>query len=437
MKKKSKPGLFDSKRAVLIAAVLLAVLSWITVAGFINPVDERIIPNVKIDYSKRDSDYLNKNLQIVSDQKNYSFADVKVSGDSSLISGFSNTDVVVYPDYSAVNGPGEHVIPLKAEKITPGNYNIVEWSLKNSEHSLRSNPTTTITITFEEVDSKTLPVTVRADKITAAEGFFRDPPVPSQKEITITGPKSEVSRVTQVVANITQEQERNETVIFSGVPLELYDHNNNLIDSNSIQLSPVNNVEVDIPILEIQPLNLRVDLTGVPQGFDTEWLQGLLHLSTDSISVVGTTAAFDNMPNEHVVKVIDISQLGIGWESESVPLNLPDGIQNMGGLRQVNVSFDSSGLVEKTFVVTNQTVINSPRNVEITPVSSYVNVTLVGPEDQIEALLPENIMVEIDAFQITAARGGQQTIPGRVVIPTANRVFATGSYPIVCDVVVA
>ncbi|MDL2252845.1 hypothetical protein LJC49_02065 [Ruminococcaceae bacterium OttesenSCG-928-I18] len=437
MKKDTKRRrLFDDKRVVLLVAFLLAVLSWIVVAGFINPGQTVTIPNVSIDFQKRAEDYQNRDLQIVSDLRNMSYADVMVSGDGSLISGFSNTDVTVYPDYSAVTGPGTHVIPLKAEKVTSGNYSIIDWTLKNNEHSFRKSPTTTITLTFEEVENKPFSVNVLAEHVTAASGFFRDEPNLSVENVTLTGPASEVARVAQVAAVITEEEELIDTKTYN-VPLVLLDANGEEIVSEQLTLSPVDTVEVTIPILEIMTLDLDVGLAGVPTGFDTEWVHSLLSLSTESIQVVGSSQALASMSNPYLITELDLADLGVGWESDPVVVELPEGVRSRDPLQQVVVRFDSSGLVEKTFEVSNLRTVNVPASVELYPISESMTVTLVGPEDQLEDLLPENIVVEIDAFDLTTSRSGQQTIPARVLVPSKNRVFASGHYSVVCNIEVS
>ncbi len=435
-KKKDRRNLLADKRVAGLLAILLGVLCWVIVAGFLNNNQEKTLFNVPIDYAKRAEDYERHDLQIVTDMQNLTFAEVKVNGDASLISGFSNTDVTVYPDYSNVNGPGTFVVPLKAEKVTAGSYNIVEYSLANSEHSLRKQPTTTVTLAFEEVQTKTFPVQVQADNVTAASGYFRDTPVPSQTEVTVTGPSSEVAKVNAVVANVAQDEERSESIIYT-VPLEMVDKEGNVIESDLLTINPVQTVEVEIPILEMRTLDLTVELIGAQQGLDTEWLLDRLVLSSKSIQVVGSAENLAALQNPYPVAQIDVSELDIGWESEEISIVLPEGLRSQDSAKEVTVSFDSTGLVKKSFEVTNISVRNTPRGAKITPQPTSVTVNLIGPSEQIDTLLPGNISILVDAFGISAAKSGQQTLPGRVAIPSADKVFATGSYPIICNIEVS
>ncbi len=432
-----KKTIFDNKRIVLLFAFVLAILSWIVVAGFINPGQTRVISNIKIDYTKKEADYQNKNLQIVSDLSDLAYADLQISGDGSLLSSITNADVIVYPDFSAVNGAGEHVVPLKAEKIKQGNYSMMDISLKNSEHSLKNNASSTITLTFEEVETKTLPITVKADGITASEGYFKDTATTTPAEVTISGPKSEVSAVAKVVAIIPEEQERNEPIIFTGIELELLNENDLKVDGENIVISPTDTVEVNIPILEVRSVDLTIDFTGVPQYFDLDWLKTRMHLSTDNVQIIGTSEAFENLSDPYPVYTVELSQLEPGWVSDPFKIELPEGLEVLEQNKQLVITYDSTGLVEKSFGVSNIRLTNVPRNATITPIITTVrNVVLIGPEDQINTLLSENIEIEVDAFDVIASKDGQQTIPARVLIPGANRVFAMGHYPVVCNVVI-
>lgn len=376
MNKKNKRRLLDDRRIVLVLAFTLAIVSWIIVAGFINPGKTVTIPNVRIDYNKKADELTKRDLQIVTDLSRVSFADVMVSGDGSTISRFTNTDVMVYADFSSVNGPGTHMVPLKAEKVTSGNYSIVDWTLRNSEHSFRNSPINTVELTFEKIERKSFPITVHADDITAAPGFFRDNPELSQAEIVVSGPTSEISRVAQVAAVITEDEERSESKIFT-VPLVLLDAQGNEIESEHLTIAPVDAVEVTIPILEIREIKLEAGFIGMPANLDTDWFLSRISLTTNEIKVLGTAQAFQNLSNPFTIGQIDITELGLNWQSEPLTIELPEGLRTQDPMRQVVVNFDSEGLVERTFEVTNMTSVNVPSNVGLNPLNEKLSATSI------------------------------------------------------------
>ncbi len=433
-KEKNRKRLLDDRRVVLLLAFVLAFLSWVVVAGFIKPGDTRTISSVTIDYQRNaENTYKRYDLQIVTNLNTVAYADVKVQGDAALISRFNNTDVAVYPNYSAVTGPGTYEIPLRAEKTTSGGYNIVDLTLKNSQHSFRSNPATTVTLTFEEVQEKAFRVVVQAENVTASPGYFKDEPVISQPEVTVTGPASEVAKVASVAAVVADDEERTETKIYT-VPLTLLDASGNPVDSNQLTVEPTDTVEVTIPILETRDIGLDVGLIGVPQGFDLAWFKTLLSLSTESIEVIGSSQSFSNLSDPFNIAEIDLSEIKPGWESDPITVELPEGLRTQTPAQQVVVRFSAAGLAEKTFRVSDLRVVNAPANVEIQPLVNSLTVTLVGPQEQLDELLPENIMVEVDAFDLLSAKSGQQTLPARVLVPSKNQVYASGQYSVVCDI---
>lgn len=434
MKKKNKNSFMSDRRVIFAASVLIAFFTWVVVAGFISPGETKVITNVLINYKLHADDYRNRGLQIVGDIKDV-MADVEVRGNGSEIGGFNNSDVAVYLDFSGVTGPGVQEVPLRGMRVAPGEYSIIGVSLRNSQHSMARNPKSTVTLTFEEVSTAHIPVQVRAEGITADAGFFRDTPMLSNSEVVLTGPKSEVSRVASAMVEIVGEEARTESKMYQGLQVHLMDANGNLLDPEQVShlsISP-ETIDVEIPILEQHDIEIGVDFTGVPQGLDMEWFNQRVHLSADTLMVVGSRASFQNLSVPLSIATFDISQLKIGWVSDPVTIQLPNGLRNQDQFKQVTASFDSSGLVERTFRVTNFRVENGPRNATITPVPESVTVSLIGPEEVIDTLLPENIVVQIDAFNVTA-RAGQQTIPARVIVPRATQVFAIGEYPIVCDV---
>ncbi len=433
MSKKINARWLRDKRVVLLLSLLLAFSSWVVVAGFINPGETLVLSNVVIDYENNAEDYQMYDLQLVSDMANLGYAEVSVSGDVSLLSGFSNNDVAVYADYSAVVGPGTYNIPLEAVKTSSGAYNIQAFSLQNSEHSLDASPVTTVSLSFETVENQSFPVLVQATGITAAQGFFKDTAFASQNEVRVTGPESEVAKVAQVVAVVEDEQERVESATYN-VPLILLDAEGNSVVSSQLVISPVSTVEVTVPILEIREIDLDVGLIGYPQNLDVEWLESLFSLSRQSIDVVGSSQSFSNLQNPFTVSEIDVSNLTLDWELGPIEIELPEGLSSQTPSQQVVVSFDEEGLVVREFRVTNLRVTNAPAGLEVSPIIEGVTVALMGPQEQIDTVLPENILLEIDAFDLTSASSGQQALPARVLVPSQDRVFATGQYSVVCDI---
>lgn len=432
---KKNTSIFDDKRVVLVASLVLAALLWILIAGFLDPGGNKTLERVPIDYDLNQADYINKNLQIV--DRDELTADVRLTGDSAVLGGLNSSSIRVAVDYSNVTGPGTFSCTLVVSRLTTASF-FSTVSINNDQHSLTSNPWDRVTVTFEEVERKSFPVSVQVDGVTAATGYYRDTPVAQPVEVRVSGPASEVARVAQVTATVEAEEELSELAHYAALPVTLLDAAGNVLDPAAMGLTlSSETVDVDIPVYEIRTINLGAEFIGFGRNFDTEWFYSRVKLSAGTLQVVGAASAFTHLDDPLIIATFDVSELSAGWVSDPVDIVLPEGLRNQDQLRQVTVSLDTAGLVEKTFEIpaSQIRVVNGPQGAAITPMAESVSVKLLGEAEQMDGLLAENITVQLDAGAI-AAKDDQQTIAGRVQVPGANRVLAVGSYPIVCDVTV-
>ncbi len=439
-KNKKKADTFASRRFILLLSLVAAFLVWVVVAGFIDRGRSIPITNVLIDYSYNEASYLAHDLMIVTPSKDI-YTDVRVTGDSAEIAplSFQKDAVTVYPDYSRVTQPGTYDLALYASKAAPGSWRVTSLSTKTDGHSLDENPYQMVTLTFEKVETKTLPVTVQAENVSAAPGFFTGTPLATPESVTLRGPKSKVDMVSRVVASLAQQEELTERKRYMGVPIILQDENGQPIsaEDNGIIISP-DVVEVDISVLVLRTMHLTVDFVGLPAYFDTAWFNRRVHLSSNQVEVVGPAAAFEAYGDTIVAETFDASSLSLNWESGEIAIPVPEdsGLRVNDEQRTVTAYFDTTGLVVKTFEVpvVAEDVVNTPANADIAPIQDTVTVKLLGPPEQIDALLPENITVEIDASGMSAARSGQQDLPARVRVPAVNRCIPLELYSILCNV---
>ncbi len=427
-------GLFADKRVVLIISLLISVMAWVVVAGFIQPGDYKVIPNIAINYTLNEEQYREKGLRIVSNLTDV-YVDVEVNGDGAIIGPLSNTSLSVYADYSEVDGPGPHEVPIRVEKIVQGDYTVGNASINSGAYSI-DNPKTRVTIVFEEVATEQFPISISTGGVTAAESFVMDEPVSNPESIYISGPKNQVEKVASVVARLDVTEELSESKTYTDVPLILRDSLGNELDAEALGLEITEQtVEVSVAIFEVHTLNLTADFINVPANVDVEWFYNRVNLSQDTLRVVGTSGAFENVSNPLVIGTFDITQLDIGWES-TAEIVLPDGLSSYDQLSQVDISFNTSGMTERIMEIPMQNVrvLNGPQDITVTPVQDTLSVKLVGETQQLAALVSGNVTVQIDASSVESAGSGQQTVPAVVTVPGSDQVFAVGSYPVVCSV---
>ena len=100
------------------------------------------------------------------------------------------------------------------------------------------------------------------------------------------------------------------------------------------------------------------------------------------------------------------------------------------------MSFDCSYLETKSLILPSSCVqvVNLPSTytLNVQP-GRLMNVTLCGPAGLLDTLVPEQVVIEIDADDFYVA-AGQQNIACRLYVPSYGKIFALGSYVIQCKI---
>lgn len=422
-------GLWESKRAMAVFSVFLAVVLWFIVVSLINPNTTDTIKYVTVDYSYNATAYTNYGLSIV--EKDEESRNVRVSGDGSELAGLTSNDVIVYPDYSPVTGPGTYTLRLSAKRA--------DTSLLGKNFEITGvSPNGYVTVTFDKVTSKKVAVTVNASDIQPAEGYYVDTPVAAPLEVTVRGPESEVARVDKVVANVSVTGERTESALTTA-DLEFVDKDGNVITGTYLT-ADAEQVEVTIPVLKVKEVPIVVKYTNVPSGYNVEE-QLKPSLSQRTIRLAGPADVIDALESIET-DYLDLSRMILG-EPVTLKLMIPEGtgLRNLESLLAVDVRFQTTGFTTRTITVTNIDTINVPVGTTVTPSVSWVNnVVLVGTEEELNELAATTVIAQVDASpsNITVGTRGQQNMPVNIIIPNTSSVLATnpegGGYTVLCDI---
>lgn len=413
--------LAGDKRVLALFSLLVAFFMWFVVISVVDPnqtVTVRYVP-VNLDYNS--AAYESYGLGIV--EKPNMTVNVRVTGDGSVVGGLEAGDLLVYPDYSSVTGVGTYTLRLivrRADTSIAAQQYEIEGIVSNNY----------ITLTFDEMATKTFPVTVNVIGVEPAEGYFVDTPVASPAEVTLRGPESQMSQVDKVVANVALSGQRTESALATA-QLEFWDKNGNVLTDTHIT-TDTEQVEVTIPVLKMKEVPITFEYTGVPQGYDTSVLGA--QLSQETILIAGPAERVDALESVSA-GFVDLTKFKLG-ETVTLSITLPEGIRNLDALQSVDVTFDTYGFATRTVTVSKITVVNAPSDTTVTVTTRRLSdVTLVGPEDELDALSEANVVAQVDASasNINVSKG-QQSMPVTIVVPGSSTVFATGSYEVLCDI---
>lgn len=413
--------LAGDKRVLALFSLLVAFFMWFVVISVVDPNQTVTVRYVPVNLEYNSAAYESYGLGIV--EKPNMTVNVRVTGDGSVVGGLEAGDLLVYPDYSSVTGVGTYTLRLivrRADTSIAAQQYEIEGIVSNNY----------ITLTFDEMATKTFPVTVNVIGVEPAEGYFVDTPVASPAEVTLRGPESQMSQVDKVVANVALSGQRTESALATA-QLEFWDTDGNVLTDTHIT-TDTEQVEVTIPVLKMKEVPITFEYTGVPQGYDTSVLGA--QLSQETILIAGPAERVDALESVSA-GFVDLTKFKLG-ETVTLSITLPEGIRNLDALQSVDVTFDTYGFATRTVTVSQITVVNAPSDTTVTVTTRRLSdVTLVGPEDELDALSEANVVAQVDASasNINVSKG-QQSMPVTIVVPGSSTVFATGSYEVLCDI---
>lgn len=418
MKKFKWEKLWGDRRFLLLLSLGIAVLLWLYVTMSVMPNTSTTLSGVPVDFDYDSAKYTTLGLDIVN-EPSYT-VDLSLSGDGSVLGAARASDFVVYPDYSSVKGAGSQTLNLNVKIINPDLENRVTATIERGRR--------TVDVVFDTILTKTLPVTVQTSGLHIAEGYSLNKVSSSPSEITITGPSTEVSQVTAVVAPLSMEGELSESQLVQ-VPLEMRDANGKTLDLPYTTMED-NIVDVTVSVYKQVELPLVVNFINVPSYFDVNTLQ--YSLSQETLLVSGPERVVNNL-TELSVGSFDLSTFSLDKDYQ-MNVELPDGIVSNENVSSVTLSFDTTGMSERSFNVSQISVINVPANYQVEVTTKRLNnVVLVGPEEDLEQLSAGSIEARINAEDLQVAVG-TQTVAVQIQVPSNPRVFAIGTYTVTCNI---
>lgn len=415
-------SLWDNRFFSMFLALLFGLATWIVVTVYIDPQGNVTRADVPINYSYSASTYINQGLDIV-EKPDISGVTVRVEGNMTTIGSITASDIMVYPSYASVNGPGKVTLRLQA-KIT--NTSDFSGNIKCTVES-----PTNIDVVFDEVSEKTVPVTVDTSGIAVAENYMLNRTAAVPAEVTLRGPTSELDRIAAVVAPVDDDTPLADTTTLPA-NLEMRDENGAVVTPLYTTMDN-DSANVTLTIYQVRELPLAVNFIGIPKGFDVDSLK--YSLSQQTLRVAGsarTISALDSL----AVTDFDLAQeFELGRDYQRL-IELPAGVVSLDGVSNVTLSFDTDHLTSTKLNVSNIRAINVPSNYELEILSSLVSgVELYGPAEDIENLSADSVVAQIDCQSLNLT-AGQQTIPVTIRIPASSRIFATGSYTVQCEITV-
>lgn len=406
-----------SKPKLMAISLVLAFIVWSIVALSVNSISTRTIEGIPVEIPSTGASYQSLGLDIIDNGQTEYTASVTVSGDRSIIGNLTADNITIVPDFSKVTEAGTYNITLNAVK----NNQLMDYEIKSV------NPGRLV-LTFGESAVRRLQITPVVTGYTVAEGYVLQPFVASPSSVTVVGSMETVDRIRKVTAECVVSGELSSTVNMVG-RIRLYDADDNEISTDLLRIDS-ETADVMIPVYRRGTMDLDIEFTNVPSGFDTSVIKYSLSPYSIDVAYTGSGAT---TATSRTVGYIDMATLDLN-ESYEFEIRLPSGYVNISDDESVTVTFDAAGMNSIRRTVTDLRVSNVPEGLEVKITTDKITgVTVFGSSEELQKLVTGSVIAVVDGSQLSGMTG-VQTVPVSIVIPSSSSAWAVGSYTVNVEV---
>ncbi|ASS73964.1 hypothetical protein CIG75_02515 [Tumebacillus algifaecis] len=378
--------------AVKILSAVLAVVLWLIV----HQGDDT---TAKSGFTAQPKQQLEKNVVVLYDEQNYFLVKspkvtLTLRGSYlDIMNAVAQGDAIKAVADASKLGVGVHEVPVYVHGAPAG------VSIESS----------TVQIELEAVENREFPVVLRMQG-KPGEGMVAGEALLSPKTVIVTGAKSALNRIDQVIAQIGLEEAKE--VIQTTVPLTAIDKKGDPVEG--VRLSR-DRVEVNIPIVKpSKSVPLRLQFKGdLPTGFAVQEVK-----QSGTVTIYGTADALAKI-DSYPAPVIDLTNLNKSMKL-TVTLTPLEGVTSVQP-EQVEVEVVVVPAVERTFenIAVKVNGLKEGESYDILGGTDRVAVTVEGAKNKLDGLTAQDINAFLD---LTNQPAGQSEMRVQVTSPNFVKV---------------
>ena len=400
MKKKQRiSDLFYNNRFLLIFSIVVAVVFWLVVVVELGVEVENTVRNVpvQVDYAN-----VEENLGLKPFGETSFTVDVTVMGKKYIVeSGDMLDDLVVKANTSYVNSAGTSTLKLEiSSKSTNPAYRIIRYSADE------------ITVYFDYPGNKEFVVApeLEFDGEPVAEGYFAGEYIfPESDTIRITGPETEVNKISRVVARAKLDGNLKQNKTVDAELVALAEGNETVRNITFSRKS--GNIRITVPVYKIANLPLACAFVNKPSvyvdnpPFTVSFSPTSAEIGIPEQKLVGLT--------EFEILTIDYSQIKAGVNTFEVDAAVITGGVVVGDTEKFVITVNVHGMTSgKIDAPQNISFVNEPSDATVELVKhDFSEITVIGPLTSVKELAAGNVTVTADLSGISADTKGNVTVP--------------------------
>ena len=400
-----------SKLSSILLAVAIALGLWMYVITSVSPGSEETYYNIPV-VLDGESVLAERNLMITSASSTN--VSLRLSGNRTDLYKVNSSNITLKADISKIYEPGTQ-IAVDYTISYPGD--VAQNAFKVVSQSPKY-----IYLTVEKRVTKEVPVEVKWIGSTPEEFMSdRENKVLDYDYITISGPASVADLIEKAVIEVDLTEQRES--ISQSYRYTLCDAEDNPVDAQQITTN-VEEVRLDVKIQRVKEVQLMLDVTyaggATPENTKIE-------IKPSTIRLSGGEAVLEEVGDSITLGKINLAEITKS-QTQDFTINLPEGVTNLTGVTEAEVSITFTGLSTKEFTIEKIQKINVPAGMEAELITEKLTVVVRGPSAQIAKLTEEDISVIVD---FTGAEADTSTFKATIVFSEGFEALgAMGTYSV-------
>lgn len=361
-------------------ALTIALCLYAYVVTFVSSEREETFYDIPVSY--QGEALLNeRSLMITSEAK--PTVNLTLYGKRSELRKLSVDNITILADLSKIGEPGSHSLIYNV--FYPGD-------IPDNTFSVISQYPNMVKVTVERRVTKEVPVVVRYNG-RVPEEYMADTQNAEldRQTITASGPASVMDQISKAIVDVDLA---NRTASFS----ESYRYTLCNATSTPVDVKQVetNAAEVSLTLYIDRVLEIPLAVTVIDGGGATEATSDI-KIDPAVIKVAGSESQLEQLGESLILGEIDLSELR-GDNVLHMPIVLPEGLENLSGVTEANVTVKFPELAIRNITVSsaNFEALNVSPGLEAVFVTSEIIITVRGPKALVARMTPADILITVD-----------------------------------------
>ncbi len=417
-KKFSFENILDNNRFLMILSFVIAFGLWVWVAIDKSPEIQTVITDVPVKINLENSIPQQLGLQIFGESE--FTVDVTVTGKKYILSSLKADDIQVEANTNYVDSAGTKTLQLK---VSPAD--------NSEEFNISSMSSTYIEVffdTYKEVEFSLNGDVSTSLKTIIPDGCIMGDIVFSKNTVTVSGPTTEVNRITGVYATANVNEILEKTTTFDP-DVKLVTSDGSKLEYSKMTIDE-SEITMTIPVLKVVSLPTKVEFKNAPSYFIENPLPYTIYPSTVKVAVpvdmIETTKYF-------IVDTIDFADIANSYNTFNVDVESNNSLKIVDeSVKKFRIRVNASNFESKTITVpVSKITLKDNRNdfKVVLNGNKDIAVTVIGTPASLEKITADNITIQVDTADKSLTKD-TTIIPAKVVVNSESGCWAFGKYDV-------